>query len=399
MEEVPWRNLEAGKEYYIESILPTRVGDYGTPMGRKKKGIFVRILYDRGTPFTMFRNLIEPPRDIEGPYLPSSLGSHEENIFSINVHRFYNVLPQDLRDKVRNSDIEEYRLRKYLADEVVGNIPDLTNEVEKYGLKGGKKARRNKKSKRTKKSKRSKKSKKNKTRKNKKMIGGGRIREITEDANETEFEQRNAVINYGYGPVSTYNLVNCIAIGGVFELEEKRGTFLTHEAPLDYLEQQHKLINIKRILNEKNAKIINIVIFRIDKPATDVYENGLTTTKVIDLMSNFSEKLFSLIPIIINYSCDISKMRCGKAIISPTGYNSYLTEIRFDSDVFDSDVKPSSSETFIVEVLHDAYGEKIYSCPFCKRKTGTSAPKNPTNTSLFSHIFDCPNKNKIPIEA
>ncbi len=37
MEEVPWRNLEAGKEYYIESILPTRVGDYGTPMGRKRK--------------------------------------------------------------------------------------------------------------------------------------------------------------------------------------------------------------------------------------------------------------------------------------------------------------------------------------------------------------------------
>lgn len=235
--------------------------------------------------------------------------------------------------------------------------------------------------------------KKNKTRKNKKMIGGERIREITEDANETEFEQRNAVINYGYGPVSTYNLVNCIAIGGVFELEEKCGTFLTHEAPMDYLEQQHKLINIKRILDEKTAEIIKIVIFCIDKPATDVYKNGLTTTKAINLMSIFSEKLFSLIPIIIEYSCDISKMRCGKAIISPTGYNSYLTKIRFDSDV-----KPSSSETFIVEVLHDADGKKIYSCPFCKRKTGTAAPENPTNTSLFSHIFDCPNKNKIPIE-
>ena len=109
-------------------------------------------------------------------------------------------------------------------------------------------------------------------------------------------------------------------------------------------------------------------------------------------------------PKIINYSCDTLKMRCGKAIISPTGYNSYLTEIRFDSDVFDSDVfdsdvKPSSSETFIVEVLYDADGEKIYRCPFCKIKTGIAVPQNPTNTSLFSHIFDCPNKNKIPIEA
>jgi hypothetical protein len=162
MEEVPWKNLKAGKEYYIENILPTRVGEYGTPLGRKKKGIFVEILYDRGTPFTIFRNLIEPPRDIEGPYLPSALGTAEESMFSINVHRFYNVLPQNLKDKVQNSDIEENRLRKYLADEVVDNIPGLTNEVEKYGLKGGKKSRKTKKSKRTKKGKRSKKSKKNK---------------------------------------------------------------------------------------------------------------------------------------------------------------------------------------------------------------------------------------------
>lgn len=164
MEEVPWQNLEAGKEYYIEYILPPGVNEYGTPLGRKKKGIFVRILYYQGIPFTMFRNLIEPPRDIEGPYLPSALGRHEENIFSINSHRFYNVLPQNLKDKVQNGDIEENRLRKYLADEVVDNIPDLTNEVEKYSLKGGKKSRKTKKSKRTKKGKRSKKSKKSKKR-------------------------------------------------------------------------------------------------------------------------------------------------------------------------------------------------------------------------------------------
>jgi hypothetical protein len=111
---------------------------------------------------------MEPPRGIEGPYLPSALGRHEENMFSINVHRFYNVLPQNLKDKVQNSDIEENRLRKYLAAEVVDNIPDLTNEVEKYGLKsekkGGKKSRKTKKSKRTKKGKRSKKSKKSKKR-------------------------------------------------------------------------------------------------------------------------------------------------------------------------------------------------------------------------------------------
>lgn len=45
---------------------------------------------------------------------------------------------------------------------------------------------------------------------------------------ETEFPQEEAVINLGEPQVSTYNLVNCIAIGGIFELTD--GTFLTHES-------------------------------------------------------------------------------------------------------------------------------------------------------------------------
>ena len=250
--------------------------------------------------------------------------------------------------------------------------------------------------------------KKNKTRKNKKIIGGGKnafrsgegteIKEITENNKETEFEQRHAVINYGIGPISTYNLVNCIAIGGVFELSGRNGTFLTHESPTDYLEQQSKLTTIKKILDEQQATIIKIVIFRIDKPSSSVYKDGLTTTKIIDLMSIFCNNLFGLIPIIMSYSCDIKNMSCGKAIISPTRLDSYLTPLRFDlPKPPSSPVKPS--ETFIVKVLYNADGKKIYRCPFCKTTTGTAAPENPTNTSLFVHNLDCPNKNKIPIEA
>ena len=164
MEEVLWQNLVPGREYLIRRVVgpnpfrsDTHTAD-GIPLGQIKVGVFVEIIV---APHTIeratFRNLRNPPRDKEGPYLPSALGTVTQNSFSVANYRFYNVLPQDLKDKVRNSDIEEDRLRKYLADEVVGNISDLTNEVEKYGLKGGKKARRNKKSKRTKKSKRSKK--------------------------------------------------------------------------------------------------------------------------------------------------------------------------------------------------------------------------------------------------
>lgn len=88
------------------------------------------------------------------------------------------------------------------------------------------------------------------------MRGGGEIQIITENSTETEFEQRDAVINYGSASISTYNLVNCIAIGGVFEIEGQKGSFLTHESPLDYQEQRKKLSEIKSILDEKKRKNI-----------------------------------------------------------------------------------------------------------------------------------------------
>ena len=53
---------------------------------------------------------------------------------------------------------------------------------------------------------------------------------------------------------------------------------------------------------------------------------------------------------------------------------------------------------FIVDVKHDKDGDKIYKCPLCNSLTGTGAVQNPNDTSLFQHAFDCPNKNKIPVE-
>lgn len=55
-------------------------------------------------------------------------------------------------------------------------------------------------------------------------------------------------------------------------------------------------------------------------------------------------------------------------------------------------------EPFIVDVLYNNDNQKIYKCPICGLKSGTAAPMNPNNTSLFTHKYDCPNKNKIPKE-
>lgn len=41
---------------------------------------------------------------------------------------------------------------------------------------------------------------------------------------------------------------------------------------------------------------------------------------------------------------------------------------------------------------------KRYQCPSCKSITGTAAPQNPYDLSLFGHNYDCPNKFKIPKE-
>ena len=232
------------------------------------------------------------------------------------------------------------------------------------------------------------------------MIGGGKIKELTENHRESEFEQKSAVINYGNGPISTYNLVNCIALGGVFKLNSNYGTFLTHESPNDYSEQQNKLDIIKNKLDKKKATIIQIVLFRIDKPAGDVYGDGLTSADIIDLMTTFSRNLFRLEPEISEYSCDITNWvspTCGKAIISPTKYNTVRDTCRFTDPKQTPLNEPVG--TFIVEILKNRSGKKIYKCPECGNITGTAAPLNPSDISLFTHNCNCTNKFKIPIHG
>ena len=221
------------------------------------------------------------------------------------------------------------------------------------------------------------------------------IQKISENNNETAFEQKGAIINYGTGSISTYNLVNCIAIGGVFEFGGTRGTFLTHESPTDYQEQQLKLTKIKNILDEKKTKIIQIILFRIDKPSKSVYNVVFTTENIINLMIKYSESLFNLIPNIHTYSCEISTMKVGKVILSPTQCISVLTPFLLPLPLTH---QKNPLQTYIVFVLYNKDGKKIYKCPLCNNITGTLAPENPSDTSLFTHNFNCSNKNKIPKE-
>ena len=62
------------------------------------------------------------------------------------------------------------------------------------------------------------------------------------------------------------------------------------------------------------------------------------------------------------------------------------------------DLPDLPKKPFIVEVLYNEINEKIYKCPICGSISGTAAPKNQTDTSLFSHSYSCPHKGQIPIE-
>ena len=64
--------------------------------------------------------------------------------------------------------------------------------------------------------------------------------------------------------------------------------------------------------------------------------------------------------------------------------------------------KGNVTEThYTPKILFDSTGHKIFQCPICLANSGTSAPKEPTNFSFFSHYnhpIECVNQNKIPLE-
>ena len=215
---------------------------------------------------------------------------------------------------------------------------------------------------------------------------------------EISILQKDAVINFGKTPISTYNLVNCIAIGGVFD---NNGTFLTHESPTDYMDLQYKLKEIQTILNNKQVIIQKIIIFYTDKPSTSIYKDNLTTKKIITIMQKFCNIEFNIIPIMKTYSYDSSTLHFGKIIISPFMYNTTLQFFTFIENISKDRLsinKNVSNESFNVDTLYNTKNEKIYQCPECKNITGTYAPIFPHNTYYFAHLYNCINTNKIPIE-
>ena len=231
-----------------------------------------------------------------------------------------------------------------------------------------------------------------------KLLGGSNTNDITiieQDDTETEFAQKSAYINFGIGELSTYNLVNCIAVGGIFDCSGKQGSFLSHEAPTDYADLFYKLEQIQNILEEKNCIIKNIVLFRANETGKDIYDNELTVEKIIDMVLQFCRINFSLEPQVELYYFSALVGKCGKAIISPNNITTDLCNIRNTSE---KKKERNIEGTFTPIVLENKYGDKVYQCPECLYTTGTGAVSFPNDLSYWSHNHDCINKNKVPVE-
>jgi hypothetical protein len=199
------------------------------------------------------------------------------------------------------------------------------------------------------------------------------------------FPQRESIINYGTATISTYNLVNCIAIGGRFKYGgDSIGIFFTHESPEDIHVHKQTLKIIKDTLGDN--LVTNLYIFRIEpsQAARNTYRDGSTTESVIAEMIKFTREMFGVEPTILNYECDLKKYRCGKASISVDDARTALTD--FVPVAPAPEATQTITGTFEPTYLKNKDGDTIVQCPVCSGKSGT--------TLEITHSYDCSNKGK-----
>jgi hypothetical protein len=224
------------------------------------------------------------------------------------------------------------------------------------------------------------------------------------NSGEIRFKQGESVVNYGDATITTYNLVNCIAIGGRFAYKEGRkfvpyeeqgpylnGIFFTHESPTDKEEHKLKLSRIKEIL--KDAFITEIFVFRIHHSQADQtrytsgYASGSTTEEIIDEMIRSTTSIFGIEPKILVYSCDIKTFRCGKASISVDSVRTNIESMTMNSmgaNVTEED--SSAVGTFEPTYLKNQYGDTVIQCPICGNISGTSLE--------ITHNYNCIHRGK-----
>jgi hypothetical protein len=97
MREIPYKSLEPGQTYYIESGMGSWISGSGKQIGK-----FSNIEDYQRTPFAKFTNL----RDLPNAKIPSGFGTSTENRFSTSITRFYLPEADDIMSRTRQRALE-----------------------------------------------------------------------------------------------------------------------------------------------------------------------------------------------------------------------------------------------------------------------------------------------------
>jgi hypothetical protein len=235
------------------------------------------------------------------------------------------------------------------------------------------------------------------------------------DDTTIEVEQGSAAVNFGSARLYTYNLVNCIAIGGSFK-GGTGGAFLTHESPTEFGDHQSTLRSVARTIKDAGARVDEVVLFCSKVPSVSVYAGNMTVPKIVELMRSFCAETFDAPVSVERYEqaespsvLSLAGFFVGSATVWPGGHTVGKAAFRpeavvrrqvsyIDEDWKFSRPKRAPTGTFVVGVATDKDGDKVYVCPACDRRTGTYAVQHADDPDAFGHFHGCPNDGKVPVE-
>lgn len=261
--------------------------------------------------------------------------------------------------------------------------------------------------------------KKNKTRKNKKIIGGGLADLYSLDTSiktiilmGEQHAKKEEIVEY-FNIIQKQRAIIDAAIGKFGDDK----TYFYSEAPEDCRDKCLGTNNLSSSSVAQYAERLPIPIKLSSVCLSDRNAKGQCDDEYAnDILSIFDDNVninCIIVAIGLMHVPELKTILEGlivdrqldiQIIIINTVSEEYINSSKEDIDkLFPSvrpllEIEPPYKLDFIVDVLSNEYGEKIYRCPRCENLSGTAAPRNPADTSLFQHNHRCINKGRIPIE-
>ncbi len=172
-------------------------------------------------------------------------------------------------------------------------------------------------------------------------------------------------------------------------------------------------LDIAKIYKKEDTKCVMAVVglLHVEKIKELLLRFLRDEVKIIIINTVSQASIYSLMPEITKHRPDLLQLLKKEPPydIPPSSMSSAaMPSAAMSSAAMSSAAMPSffmstarpSNRTFNPIIIIKDNGKKVYKCPICKSISGTAAPENPTDTSLFFHTQNpiCPNSGAIPVE-